>query len=131
MNFEYQMLGVMTLIFIVAWLPASAAKFKTYGFRWLAGNRTKLPDQPLPAWGNRVERAHINLKDNFPAFVVAILILGINQKFDECTKWAAIIYVGARLTHFIAYGFGIPSARSLGFFVGLGANIYLLAKIFV
>ena len=130
MAFEYKMLVVMTLFFLFAWFPSSIAKWKTFGGKWLGSNRNPIAGKELQSWGARAERAHSNLKDNFPGFVVAIVLLGSLNKFDATTCWAAGLYVVGRAIHFISYIAGNVPFRALGYFLGLGSNIYLLAKIF-
>lgn len=128
MNCEYQALIGMTFFFMFAWIPSSLGKWKSFGGRWLASNRDPLPGKELLPWAQRAERAYSNLKDYFPAFVVAILLLGILHKFDETTKWAAIAYVFARLAHFISYSFGNVTVRFLSYTVAMGCNVWLLFK---
>jgi uncharacterized MAPEG superfamily protein len=131
MNPEYQALAVLALFFILAWVPASIAKLNTFGWKWLASNRSPVEGKTLDSWGARCERAHNNLKEFFPGFIVAVLILGAADKFDQGTAYASIIYVIARICHFISYGIGNVLGRGLFFFIGLFANIYLLIKILI
>lgn len=99
---EYQALTLLTLFFILAWAPASFGKVKSLGKRWALSNRSKpISETDIPAWAWRADRAYNNLKDYFPAFVVAILLLGTLGKFDDTTKWAATIFVIARLLSLI------------------------------
>jgi len=130
MAFEYKMLVLMTLFFLVAWLPSSIAKWKSFGGRWLGSNRNPVVGKELIPWGARAERAHANLKDNFPGFVVAILLLGSLSKFDALTTWAAGLYVIGRVIHFVAYTAGNVLIRALSYFIALSANVYLLSKVF-
>jgi uncharacterized MAPEG superfamily protein len=129
MAFEYKMLVLMTFIFLVAWLPSSLAKWHSYGGKWLASNRRPVLDKELPQWGQRAERAHNNLKDYFPGFVVAILLLGSLNKFDVYTAWASGLYVLGRVGHLAAYIGGNVLLRSLTFFLSMGCNFYLLIKV--
>ncbi|MFL5785227.1 MAG: MAPEG family protein [Bacteriovoracaceae bacterium] len=128
MAFEYQMLLFMTFFFLVAWVPASLAKRATFGFKWVMSNRDHTPSVQLPAWGTRADRSYNNLKDYFPGFVVAILLLGQLNKFDHSTAIAAGAYVALRMVHFIAYTSGNFPFRFVGFTGGMIANFYLLAK---
>lgn len=128
---EYYALGAMTIFFLFAWAPVSFGKINTYGLKWLASNRDSNPRGEIPQWAQRCDRAYSNLKDYFPAFVVAILVLGLMNKFDQTTKWASIVYVVCRLGHYIVYGAGITRLRPLFFFAGLFSNLYLLIKIFI
>jgi uncharacterized MAPEG superfamily protein len=129
MPFEYKMLTLMTLFFLLAFLPASLSKVKTFGIEWAASNRDQTPVSKLPLWGERSERAHQNLKDNFPGFIVAILVLGCLNKFNETTSTLAGLYVLGRITHFLFYVIGISLPRTLGYFVSLVCNITLFIRI--
>jgi uncharacterized MAPEG superfamily protein len=131
MLFEYQCLTAITLFFILAWLPVSVGKWQGFGLRWLASNRTPVVGKELPPWAARCDRAYNNLKDYFPAYVVAIVLLGLTQKFDQGTSYAALIFVMARIGHYISYGIGNVIARATFFFAGLLSNIYLLIKILI
>ena len=131
MSTEYYSLAIMTLFFLFAWTPVSLGKVKGYGFKYLASNRSYTPKTELPAWAARCDRAYNNLKDYFPAFVVAILLLGTLNKFDNSTATAAIIYTVVRILHYVSYGVGFVPGRALFFFTGLFANTYLLLKIFL
>lgn len=129
MPIEYLSLLVMTIFFLFAWFPTSVGKARSYGLKWLASNRHSLPAVELPRWAQRCERAYQNLKDYFPAFVVAILLLGLNQKFDQVTAIAAVCYVGARLMHFTAYAMGNFKLRFGAFILAMGCNLLLLIKV--
>ena len=126
---EYQMLGLMALIFLFAYVPASVAKAKTFGTRWLASNRDSKPSVAMPAWGERCERAHQNLKDNLPGFIVAVLGLGVTDGFSDLTQWLTITYVIARIVHFASYGMGNVPIRAMSYMVGLVVNSVLLLKL--
>jgi uncharacterized MAPEG superfamily protein len=130
MPIEYTMLVTMTLFFMFAWLPGSVGKMKSFGGKWVNSNREPVEGKELLPWAGRVDRAYANLKDYFPAFVVAILLLGITGQFDEVTKWAAITFVVARIGHFTSYGLGSVTGRFLCYLVAMVANVVLLIKTF-
>ncbi|MBA2405056.1 MAG: MAPEG family protein [Bdellovibrionales bacterium] len=119
----------MTIILLFAFIPSSLAKLKSFGGKWVASNRDPVAGKELLPWGARAERAHNNLKDNFPAFAVAILLLGTMNKFDHLTTWAAGLYVAGRLGHFISYTAGNVQLRFVTYILALSANLYLLGKV--
>jgi uncharacterized MAPEG superfamily protein len=131
MAVEYSSLSIMAILFSVAWFPASVGKARAFGGKWLASNRNPIPGKELEPWAARCERAHNNLKDNLPAYIVAIIVLGQLNKFDTGTAIASVTFVAARLLHFISYGIGNVTGRAALFFLGLFANLYLLLKIFL
>jgi len=131
MAYEYKILAVTTIFYLFAWFPSSVGKYHSYGWKWLSSNRNPVAGRELLPWAGRAERAYANLKDYFPAFIAAILLLGINDKFDGATSCAATIYLGARLLHLVAYIYGNVSIRFLGFLAGIVSNTFLLIKIFL
>lgn len=126
MTTEYLCLAVIGLISLIAFLPASIGKVQKLGMRWAAGNRSKaLNYDQLPEWVGRAERAHNNLKDNLPGFISAIILLGLTNRFNELTAPLAVVYVIARLGHFISYCAGVSLPRTITYFTGLLSNIAL------
>ena len=81
---------------------------------------------PLPEWGLRAERAHNNLKENFPSFAVAVLLLALTGGFTHGTQIAAAVFGGARVVHMPAYIQGRVWPRVISWVLGLGATLYLL-----
>ena len=127
MAFELQMLALMTLFFMLAWLPASVSKYQTYGWGWLLSNRSTAGLPPLPEWGQRAERAHTNLIANYPGFAVAVLLLAVTGGFTQGTRVAAALFVAVRLLHMGFYIRGEVWPRVITWVVGLCATLYLLA----
>lgn len=126
MAFEMLMLGLTTLLLAVAWLPASVAKYHAYGLNWLASNRSTAGLPAMPEWGQRCIRAHENLKENYPAFAVAVLLLAFTGGFTPGTAVASALFLGARLVHMSAYIGGIPWLRIVAWTLGFLATLYLL-----
>ena len=126
MAFELQMLALMSFLFALAWLPASIAKYRTYGPDWLTSNHYTEGLSSLPEWGQRAERAHASLRESFPAFATAVILLAITGGYSEGTRLASALFVLARLMHFGTYVAGIAWLRSLGWALGLLATLYLL-----
>lgn len=131
MRTEYISLTVMSILFLYAFLPVSLGKKKTFGVNWLLSNRAPVAGKELDGWAARCERAHNNLKDNFPAFIAAILLLGMTNKFDDTTAIISVVYVVCRVCHYIVYGLGIVPLRALFYFTGLFGNTYLLIKVLI
>jgi uncharacterized MAPEG superfamily protein len=126
MSFEMLMLGLTTLLLMLVWIPGSIAKSLTYGWNWLASNRSTEGLQQLPEWGQRCVRADANLRENYPAFAVAVLLLAFTGGFTPGTALASAMFLGARLVHIPAYIAGIPWLRTLAWGLGFLATLYLL-----
>jgi uncharacterized MAPEG superfamily protein len=127
---ELLCLALMGLLSLVAFLPASFGKFRTWGRGWAGSNRDSVPDRDLPLWVGRCERAHNNLKDNLPGFAIAVILILMAGRYSSVTSTACMIYVSGRVLHFVSYGLGLRWGRILGFAAGLFSNIYLFIVLF-
>ena len=127
MAFELQMLALVTLLLLLGWLPASVCKYRMYGVAWLLSNRSMVGLKPMPEWGQRAERAHDNLRANYPSFAVPVLLLAITGGFNAGTTYAAALFAVARLVHMPAYIQGLVWPRVISWAVGFAASLYLLA----
>lgn len=127
MPLELQMLGWTTLLVLLAFLPSSIAKRQAYGDRWLLSNREPEGLPPLTGWGGRATRAHENLKENFPAFAAAVLLLVVAGKYGgQGTQFAACLFLFARLVHMGSYLAGWFWPRTIAWAAGWGATLYIL-----
>lgn len=131
MSSEMLMLGLTTLLLMFAWLPGLVAKAHTYGLNWVLSNRPTSGLPPLPGWGQRSERAYANLRQNYPAFAVSVLLLAFTGGFTPATRLAAAVFLAARLAHLPAYIAGVPWLRTLTWALGFLATLYLLGMALV
>ncbi len=127
---EFQMLVWATLLMMLGWLPGSMAKTRTWGMGWLMGNRSTEGLPALGGWAGRAVRAHENLKENYPAFAVAVLLLLVaGGQGERVTEIAAIVFLVARLVHMGAYLVGIPIIRTLAWATGWVATLVILLQV--
>ncbi|MGH8401256.1 MAG: MAPEG family protein [Gammaproteobacteria bacterium] len=126
MSFEMLVLGLVTLFLMFAWLPGSAAKYRAYGLDWLLSDRSMEGLEALPEWGQRSVRAYANLRENYPAFAVAVLLLAFSGGFTPGTALASAMFLVARLVHMPACIAAIPWLRNLAWIAGFLATLYLL-----
>lgn len=128
MSFELYMLALATLLFLLAFIPGALYKTNAYGgLSWLVSNREVSDKPPLTGAAARAERAHANLKENFPAFVAAILILAYSGHYTMGTAVASAVFVAARILYIPVYIGGIPPLRTLFWALGWASTIYILA----
>lgn len=118
-------LVLASLLFALAWLPASIAKARARGRRWLMSNRDSAGAAPLPAWGERAERAHRNLQEHFAAWAALLLAVMVMGWTGPTTAWAALLFPLVRAGHMAAYIGGWFWPRTLFWAVGLGCTFAL------
>lgn len=128
MPFELYMLAAATLLALLAFIPGSVYKTNAYGgLRWLASNREVGDKSPLTGAAARAERAHANYKENYPAFVAAVLVLVYSGHTGMGTAIASAVFVGARLFYIPAYIRGVPLLRTALWLLGWASTIFILA----
>lgn len=126
MSYEMTILALLTLFYLFSWLPAWLAKYHAYGSSWLLSNRDEAVLPPLPEMAQRAVRAHENLKENYPPFAVAVLLLAVSGGFTPFTAMAALIFLFSRLVYLPAYVFGVPWLRTSSWLTGFIAMLYLM-----
>ena len=84
---------------------------------------------PQSGWAQRAIRAHYNAVENLAIFAPAVLIAHILNISNPATKFAAVLYFGARLVHFVVYTAEIAVLRTLTFTAGWVAQMIFLASI--
>lgn len=124
----YVLLGLGLIAFVLQMLPGTARFAQPGGMAWGVGNRDDAP--PLPAWAARTQRAHANLLENLPHYVVVVLVAHVSGHANATTALASLVYLGARIAHAIVYALGITYVRTVAFYVGLAAEIAIASQIF-
>jgi uncharacterized MAPEG superfamily protein len=103
MTAEILGLAIASLLLAFAWLPASLARARAGGVRWLTSNREPGQLPTVPEWGHRAQRAHDNLKENFPAWAALLLLVILIDATGQTSAIAALVFPAARLVHMGAY----------------------------
>jgi uncharacterized MAPEG superfamily protein len=84
---------------------------------------------PQSGWAQRAIRAHYNAVENLAIFAPAVLVAHLLGISNPATRFAAVLYFGARLVHFVVYTAEIAVLRTLAFTVGWIAQMIVLASI--
>ena len=128
MALELKLLGVAVVIGLVQLLWAAAAARGQQDIKWAAGAR----DTPMPLTGvaARLNRAYWNFIETFPFFAAVVLALAIAGRLGEpLTLWGAGLYVGSRALYAPLYASGVPTVRSIVWFVSLIGLVMLLVAL--
>ncbi len=88
-----------------------------------------LDDKPQHAWADRAKKAHANAIENLVIFAPAVLLVHIAELQNGVTVKACIVYLIARIAHYVVYTLGVPVLRTITFFAGWGAIMVLLARV--
>lgn len=123
----YVLLALGVLAFVLQLLPGTS-RMEKGGLAWGIGNRDDPP--PLPPWAARTQRAHANLMENLPHYVLVVLVAHVSGHASPITASASLAYLAARVAHAIVYAAGITYVRTIAFYSGVTAELVIAAQIF-
>jgi len=118
-NTELVYLLLTAVLTASLWIPVVIGYVRTRGPLTPDAYRVA-PTDPLPAWVNRANRAHMNAVENFAPFAAVVLAGHAMGVHTSVTVACAAIYFWARLAHAVVHvsGFGQFRARTLLFTIG-------------
>jgi uncharacterized MAPEG superfamily protein len=117
MTTDLQYLAYTALLTASLWIVYIVAQVTTNGFL-APENYVDPAPRPVPLWGLRANRAHLNAVESFAPFAALILIAHVAGKADATTAWCAIAFFWLRLAHAVVYWLALPFIRTLVFTLG-------------
>lgn len=125
LSLELRYLIYTAILLAIIWVPYILAHIQQVGLVEALGYRTP---QKMPEWAERLKRAHYNLVENMPLFVIAVLAGEFANVHTGTTAACAMVFFWARLAHPIAAVARIWGTRTLAFAIAwLAVVIHLLA----
>jgi len=110
------------------WLPYILERIYRVGLLGAMGYDKKTIDKNITPWADRCQKAHNNAIEGFVVFIPLV----IAAHFVDLDVLMAIqIYCLARAVHYICYTFKVPVLRTLAFFTGIGAQIYMAVQFLI
>lgn len=117
MSPELKYLALTALLTGSLWIPYIVCQVMTNGFL-AAQNYVDPASRPVPLWGQRANRLHINAVEVFAPFAALVIAIQIAGKNDPMTAFWTISFFWLRLAHAVVYLIGIPFIRTLLFVLG-------------
>jgi uncharacterized MAPEG superfamily protein len=124
MTNDLRYLAYTALLTAALWIPYVVAQVMTNGFL-AAPNYVDPTPRPLPPWGKRADRAHINAVEVFAPFAALVIVVHLAGKASAMTAFWAMFFFWMRLAHAVVYLAGIPYLRTLLFVAGFVAPVGL------
>lgn len=118
MSTELTVLAWGCVLGIVEIIAAAQIGITQYGWGWGMSSREAPTPPPTPFVG-RVMRASKNFLETFPIAAAAILVVQVGGLNDRWTAMGAVVWLGARVAHWVIYVLGITVLRTLAFLVSL------------
>lgn len=117
MSIELKYLALTALLTAALWIPYVVCQVTTNGP--LSGENYVDPTpRPVPLWGQRANRAHLNAVEAFAPYAALVLIAHVAGKENAMTAFWAMAFFWLRLAHAIVYWFAVPFVRTLLFTLG-------------
>jgi len=99
------------------------------GSNWNAGPRDG-DAKPLGKLAGRAERASLNFRETWPAFVALALGLAVTGQTGGMGAFGAVLWLVARLVYIPLYLFGVPYVRSLAWIASAVGLVLMLVRFF-
>ena len=120
MSTDLRYLAYTAFLTAALWIPYIVCQVVTNGF--LSGENYVDPtSRPVPLWGQRANRAHLNAVETFAPFAALVLIVHVLGKENGMTAFWAMAFFWLRLLHAIVYMAAVPFIRTLVFTLGFVA----------
>ncbi len=110
------------------WIPYIISQVVTNGFL-AAQNYVDPTPRPVPLWGQRANRAHINAVETFAPFAALVILIQLTGKADSMTAFWAMSYFWLRLAHAVVFLAAIPFLRTLIFVLGYVCVVGLFVEL--
>jgi uncharacterized MAPEG superfamily protein len=110
-------LALTAMLTAALWIPYIASQVMTNGP--LSGENYADPaPRPVPLWGQRANRAHINAVESFAPFAALVIVAQLAGKANGMTAFWAASFFWLRLAHAVVYWTAIPYLRTVLFTLG-------------
>ncbi|MGO9740975.1 MAG: MAPEG family protein [Roseiarcus sp.] len=117
MSTELHYLAFTALLTAALWIPYIVCQVQTNGL--LSGENYVDPKpRPVPLWGQRANRAHLNAVEAFAPFAALVLVAHVAGKENAMTAFWAASFFWLRLAHAVVFWLAIPFVRTLLFTLG-------------
>jgi uncharacterized MAPEG superfamily protein len=123
MTSELHYLAYTALLTAALWIVYIASQVQANGFLTPQNYDDPTP-RPVPNWGKRANRAHLNAVESFAPFAALVLIIHVTAQQNSTTAFLVMAFFWLRVIHAIVYLAAIPYVRTgvftLGFICVLG-----------
>ena len=117
MSTDLYYLAYTALLTAALWIPYIVCQSQTNGFL-TPQNYVDPTPRPVPNWGKRAHRAHLNAIEAFGPFAALVLIAHAAGKADGMTIFWAASFFWLRVVHAVVFLLAIPYIRTLVFLLG-------------
>lgn len=74
--------------------------------------------RPMPLWGHRAYRTHLNAVESFAPFAALVIVAHLAGKANGMTAFWAMAFFWLRVAHAVVYLTAVPYLRTIVFTLG-------------
>ncbi len=112
MSTDLKYLAFTAILTASLWIPYIACQVITNG-NLTPKNYIDPTPRPVPLWGMRANRAHLNAVETFAPFAALVIVIHLAGKANAMTAFWTMFFFWARLAHAVVYIAGVPYLRTL------------------
>ena len=117
MTTDLTYLALMAILTGSLWIPYIVAQTITNG-ALRPTNYVDPTPRPLPPWGQRAYRTHLNAVENLAPFAALVIVAQLAGKADAMTAFWSMAFFWLRVVHAAVFLLGIPYIRTIAFTLG-------------
>ena len=123
MNVELCYLAMSAALCVLMAFPYVIARVMSWGITDLVG----YPENPalVPAWSERLKRAHSNMVENLVPFACLVLVTQVASISTPMTVFGAALFFWCRTAHALFYTLKVPWFRTIAHSGGVVAMVLL------
>ena len=123
MNVELCYLAMSAALCVLMVFPYVIARLMSWGITDLVG----YPENPalVPAWSERLKRAHSNMVENLVPFACLVLVTQVASISTPMTVFGAALFFWCRTAHALFYTLKVPWFRTIAHSGGVVAMVLL------
>lgn len=124
MSTDLKYLAFTAILTASLWIPYIVCQVMTNG-NLAPQNYVDPTPRPVPLWGARANRAHLNAVESFAPFAAMVIVVHLAGKANAMTAFWAMFFFWMRVIHAVVYWFGVPYLRTLTYTLGYVAILGL------
>jgi len=128
MSPDVKYLALTALLTASLWIPYIAAQVVVNG-PLRPVNYVDPSARPVPLWGQRANRAHMNAVETFAPFAALVILIQLTGKANATTAFWTMSYFWLRLAHAAVFIAAIPYIRTILFVLGYVAVVGLFVEL--
>ena len=129
MTTDLKYLALTAMLTAALWIPYIVCQVTTNGPLEPKNYADPALPRPVPAWGQRANRAHLNAIEVFAPFAALVIVAQLAGQANATTAFCTASFFYLRLGHAIVYLAGVPYVRTILFTLAFVAEVVIFWEV--